>query len=275
MRRTLLQLLRCPWCQRGALRPETDLAELLFGPLHCPECHASFPVAEGVADLAQQPGPPSLVQRGMQQRLVARSYERYVRPALQRALSHPQLDRDSEYLLYRSLIGQPQGPVLDLGTGTGLFARRLAREPGLPPVVGMDVSQAMLEEGVAQAREAGVRVDFLRAEAPQLPFQDGTLGAVLQAHSLQYISDLSRLLLEVARVLRPGGRYVASTWQPSGGASHFFQRKAGLHPRSEEELRAAAAAAGLGGFERLRLPPLLVVKVEKPTLQSRMPAEAS
>ncbi|QRK04809.1 class I SAM-dependent methyltransferase [Archangium violaceum] len=264
MRRAILQQLRCPRCRRGGLMPEHDTDVLAFGPLHCPECHASFPVTEGVADLVQESASTHLAQRGMEQRLIARSYERYVRPALQRALAAPPLDRDSEYLLYRSLLGNPEAPILDLGTGTGLFARRLAREPELPPVVGLDVSRAMLEESVAQAREAGVRVDFLRAEAPYLPFRDGSLGAVLLAHSLHFIADIGRLLLEVGRVLRPGGRFVASTWLPPGRATAFVQRQAGLHPREEEELRDALSAVGLVGFARLRLPPLLVVKAEKP-----------
>ncbi|PTL77487.1 class I SAM-dependent methyltransferase [Vitiosangium sp. GDMCC 1.1324] len=264
MQRAILQLLRCPRCRRGRLMPDQDTAELVFGPLHCTECHASFPVTEGVADLVLESANAPLAQRGMEQRLIARSYERYVRPALQRALAAPPLDRDSEYLLYRSLLGHPEAPVLDLGTGTGLFARRLGREADLPPVVGLDVSRAMLEESVALAREDGVRVDFLRAEAPYLPFLDGSLGAVLLAHSLHFIADLGRLLLEVGRVLRPGGRFVASTWMPPGRATAFVQRRAGLHPREEEELRDALSAVGLVGFARLRLPPLLVVKAEKP-----------
>lgn len=263
MRRELLQLLRCPRCRHSGLRPEADTEVLLFGPLRCPACHASFPVAEGVVDLVVQPPAFRALQRGLEQRLVARSYERYVRPLLQRTLSGQRLDRDSEYLLYRSLLGRPEAPVLDLGTGTGLFARRLAAEPDMPPVVGMDVSQAMLEEAMAQMREAGVRVDWVRAEAPYLPFLNGTLGAVLTTDALHFIEDVGRLLLEVARVLRPGGRFVASTYQPPGTASALLHRKAGLHPRDEEALRAAVAAAGLVNFERVLLPPFILVKAEK------------
>ena len=265
MRRAILELLRCPRCRRGGLLAETDTAELFFGPVRCRECQGSYPVSEGVADLVWDAHAPGVVQRGLEQRLVARSYERYVRPLLQQGLMRQRMDRDSEFLLYRSLLGRPEAPVLDVGTGTGMFARRLAREADMPAVVGMDVAQAMIEEGVAQTREAGVRVDFLRAEAPYLPFQDETLGAVLQAHTLHFIADVARLLLEVGRVLRPGGRFVASTYLPPGGLTRRLHERAGLYPRDEDELRAAVAAAGLVRFERLVLPPLLVVKAEKPT----------
>lgn len=268
MRHALVQLLRCPRCRRGALRPEAPTAVLMFGPLRCPECRASYPVAEGVADLMLEPALASGLQRGLERRFVARSYERYVRPALQRAFLRQPLDTDSEYLIYRSLLGTPDGPVLDVGCGTGLVARRLAREPDFALVAGQDVSSAMLEEGVAQAREAGATVDFIRAQAPYLPFQDETLGAVLMADSLHYVEDLGRLMLEVVRVLRPGGRWVASTYAPPGSASGFLHRRVGLHPRGESTLRAAASAAGLVRFERVALPPLLVLKAEKASAET-------
>ncbi|XXF75882.1 methyltransferase domain-containing protein [Myxococcaceae bacterium GXIMD 01537] len=263
MRREILQLLRCPRCRHSGLNSESDAEVHLFGPLRCTKCHASYPVTEGVADLVVEPPAFRAVQRGLEQRLVARSYERYVRPLLQRTLARTSFDRESEFVLYRSLLGRPPGPVLDLGTGTGLFARRLAAEPELPSVVGMDVSTAMLEEAMAQTREAGVKVDYVRAEAPYLPFLNGTLGGVLQSGSLHFIADLGRLLLEVARVLRPGGRFVASTYQPPGAPSALLHRKAGLHPRGEVELRAAVTAAGLVNFERVLLPPFILVKAER------------
>lgn len=262
MRRVILNLLRCPKCRKGPLLPEADTAEIVFGPIRCAECQASFPVGEGVADLVGDRGEQGPVQRGLEQPLVARSYERYVRPLVQRAMVR-HLDRDSEYLMYRSLLGAPDAPLLDLACGTGMFARRLARDAALPAVVGMDVSKAMIEEGVAQAREAGVMVDFIRAEAPYLPFADQSLGAVLQTHALHLIPDATRLFMEVGRVLRPGGRYVASTYLPPRFPASTLHRRAGLHPRSEEELRSTVAAAGLVGFERVLLPPFILIKAEK------------
>jgi SAM-dependent methyltransferase len=264
VRRVILDLLRCPRCQKGSLAPESNGTEVVFGPVRCRECQASYPVGEGVVDLVGDRAPSEpLLQRGLEHPLVARSFEQYVRPALNLALSRRRLDRDSEFLLFRSLLTRPDAPILDLGCGTGLFARRLARDPELPSVLAMDLSKPMIEEGVAQAREAGVRVDFVRAEAPHLPFMDHSLGAVLQSSALHLMPDLERLLIEVGRVLRPKGRYVASTYLPPGMVSGFLQKAAGLHPRGEDELRSAIAAAGLVRFERILLPPLIVVKAER------------
>ncbi|MBX5482737.1 MAG: class I SAM-dependent methyltransferase [Myxococcaceae bacterium] len=243
--------------------PEADTAEIVFGPLRCTKCHASFPVAEGVVDLVVEREAPSGLQRGLERPWVARSYERYLRPAVTLALSRRRFDRESEYLLYRSLLGTPTAPVLDLCCGTALFARRLAREPNMPTVIALDVSKAMIEEAVAQAREANATVDFVRAEAPLLPFADEALGAILQAGSLHFIADADRLFGEIARVLRPGGRYVATSYLPPRFGAGLHHR-AGLYPRSEAELRGALTDVGLVGFERMVMPPFLLVKAEKP-----------
>ncbi len=270
MRRAILNILRCPRCRRGSLLPDSDTADLALGPIKCPECQASYPVAEGVAELVAERGNVTAVQKGLEVPFVARRYERYLRPAVQMALSRRRFDRDSEFLVYRSMLGKPNGAVLDLACGTALFARRLAANPEFPLVVGLDVSKPMLEEGMAQAREAGVMVDFLRAEAPYLPFLDLSLGAVLQTGALHLIADSARLFAEVSRVLKPGGRYVATTYLPPGFPASLLHKKAGLHPRSEDELRRSIEAAGLVNFERLMLEPYILVKAEKPSKPFRV-----
>jgi SAM-dependent methyltransferase/uncharacterized protein YbaR (Trm112 family) len=263
VRRAIIDLLRCPRCRRGALTPDAPGAEVLFGPLRCGECHASYPVSEGVADLIGEARDPGPIQRRFEQPWVARAYERYLRSALQIFLSRQHFDEQSEFAIYRSLLGNPSGAVLDLGCGTGLFARRLARETPDALVIGLDLSTAMIEEAVAQAREHAVAVDFIRAEAPELPFRDGSLGGILQSRGMSFIEDMGRLFAEVSRVLRPGGRFVASTHLPPRFGAAAVHRRMGLYPRSEEVIRTAATAAGLTAFERVLLPPFIVVKAEK------------
>jgi ubiquinone/menaquinone biosynthesis C-methylase UbiE len=130
-------------------------------------------------------------------------------------------------------------------------------------VIGLDVSRAMIEEAVAQARENGVAVDFVRAEAPELPFRDASLGGILQSRGMSFIAEVGRLFTEVSRVLRPGARFVASTHLPPRFGAAGLHRRLGLHPRTEETIRAAATAAGMVAFERVLLPPFIVVKAEK------------
>ncbi len=264
MRRATLEILRCPRCQGGGLIPEDPVAEprLIFGPVRCSGCGARFPVGEGMIDFVGDRDRPQGLQSALETPWVARSYERYVRPALEVFLTRGQFDRDSEYLIYRSLLGKPTGPVVDLGCGTGLFARRLVRDLEAQ-IIGVDVSKAMIEEAIAQAREGAVAIDFVRAEAPLLPFQSASVSAILQAGSVHFIKDLKSLLAEIARVLEPGGRYVASHLlvPPLLGP---FHAAAGIHPRSERLLRDATEAAGLVRFERVKVSQVVMFKVERP-----------
>ena len=234
-----------------------------FGPVRCLACSARFPVGDGLLDFVGERAVPKGLQGKLEAAWFARSYEKYVRPSLELLLTRGGFDRDSEYLVYRSLIGRPSGPVLDLGCGTGIFARRLANEQLGQPIIGLDVSKPMVEEAIAQAREASTDVDFVRAEAPLLPVQDASLGAVLQVGSFHLIADLEATLREVRRCLKPRGVYVGSGFvlPPYTKAAYSAM---GFHARSEGELRRACEAAGLSRFERVRTPPMLIFKAERP-----------
>ena len=266
MKKSTLDLLLCPRCSGGSLIPEADVPDrrLDFGPVHCVGCGARFPVGEGMIDLVGERPLPRGFQRGMESAWIARGYERYVRPTFELLLTRGQFDRDSEYVVYRSMLGKPESPVLDLGCGTGLFARRLVRDLAAgTEVIGLDVSKPMIEEAIALSREGGVSIDYVRAEAPGLPFQDKSIGAVLHAGGLHFILDAESLLAEVARVLKPKGMYVGSCLSTPAFMGPFH-RAAGIHPRSEQHLRELIAQAGLVRFERVRVPPMIVFKAERP-----------
>ena len=88
--------------------------------------------------------------------------------------------------------------VLDAGCGDGLFARSIAA----PFVVGVDNAAAMVE----RTRSRGI--DARLASIEDLPFTDGEFDVVVCNWVLYHLEDLEAGVCELARVLRPGGRFV-------------------------------------------------------------------
>jgi ubiquinone/menaquinone biosynthesis C-methylase UbiE len=99
--------------------------------------------------------------------------------------------------------------VLDVGCGPGESAfGMIERVPGLR-VTAIDASAAMIHVAKLRQRAAGEAfraVDFVHGDARQLPFADETFDAVVGHSVLYLVDDLSTVVREVARVLRPGGR---------------------------------------------------------------------
>ena len=96
--------------------------------------------------------------------------------------------------------------VLDVGIGPGLLAFDMAMMVGEGGrVAGIDASEPML--ALSQARCAELPwTDFRVADATKLPFEDGSLDAVVSTQVYEYVPDMTAALAEVQRVLRPGGR---------------------------------------------------------------------
>ena len=115
--------------------------------------------------------------------------------------------------------------VVDLACGSGPVGRRLGPSgPAGVRVVGVDQSPAEL------ARATGLRV---RARAPALPLAGSCAGAVVTSMALMLMHPLEAVLAEVARLLRPGGTFVATV--PS-------RRQAGAAPLFADLLRALGQA---------------------------------
>jgi ubiquinone/menaquinone biosynthesis C-methylase UbiE len=116
----------------------------------------------------------------------------------------------------------PGGIALDVGCGPGNVTASLARAMGRGGLaVGLDVSEAMLARAVRA--EAGPQVGFLRADAQRLPLRDATVDAVVSIAALQHIPDPAAALVEMTRVLRPGGRLAVMV--PTAGRAAQIWRK--------------------------------------------------
>jgi demethylmenaquinone methyltransferase/2-methoxy-6-polyprenyl-1,4-benzoquinol methylase len=111
----------------------------------------------------------------------------------------------------RETIPSPEGPGLDLATGTGDLALELGRIHPHRTIVGADFAHGMLTiaEEKRRADNTGGRIRLVEADALSLPFEARTFAFVTSAFLLRNLADLRQGLAEMRRVSRPGARVVA------------------------------------------------------------------
>jgi demethylmenaquinone methyltransferase/2-methoxy-6-polyprenyl-1,4-benzoquinol methylase len=103
--------------------------------------------------------------------------------------------------LVRAAAALASHRVLDVCCGTGDVALRFL--PSTRQVVGCDFTRPMLEAG---ARRHGAAIQWVHADALELPFPDASFDVVTIAYGLRNLSDFNRGISELLRVLRPGGQ---------------------------------------------------------------------
>ena len=113
-----------------------------------------------------------------------------------------------------ALLGDVAGRrVLDLGCGQAQTTRWLRARGG--EAVGLDLSGGMLRLGRQLDHALGTRTPLVQAEACALPFAPASFDMVCSAYgAVPFVEDSAALMREVARVLRPGGRWVFAVTHP-------------------------------------------------------------
>jgi demethylmenaquinone methyltransferase / 2-methoxy-6-polyprenyl-1,4-benzoquinol methylase len=133
------------------------------------------------------------------------------------------VDRYWRWRTVRTLKPQAGQSILDLCTGTGDLALAFHRATsGRSPIFGADFCPQMLEiarRKAARAIRGGLPIEFVEADAQELPFEADRFHIVSVAFGLRNVADTDRGLAEMVRVCAPGGQvavleFSEPRWQP-------------------------------------------------------------
>ena len=133
---------------------------------------------------------------GLRSRFFAFAYDRFSKGSEQAGLAE----------MRRNLIAGASGDGLEIGGGTG--ANLGYYGAGVESVTVTEPQPPMLKQLERKAREQNSRATVLRASAEDLPFEDASFDTVVSTLVLCGVDDQPRVLRELRRVLRPGGRLI-------------------------------------------------------------------
>jgi len=265
-----ISVLACPACKS----PFEDQSSGLF----CSACDSEYVEKSGFWELThtQLPSARGLGPRLMNQRIIAKVYEGFWRPAFVTVATGRPPNRDAEFeQACRYLCGgikalQDDAPVVDLSCGPGLFARHLIESESFRHVYALDLSEPMVKQCVKLGEHLRGELCVIRGDVHELPFQDGQVAAVHAGAAFHMWPSPRKAVDEVFRILRPGGVFVASTFVHAEGrrlskaAAAVFERSTNTTVFDRSKLRDMLSEAGFEGFEETRRGLFSLFRVHRP-----------
>jgi ubiquinone/menaquinone biosynthesis C-methylase UbiE len=112
--------------------------------------------------------------------------------------------------------------ILDVACGSGNGSLAAARR-AWGNTVGADFVPALLERGRERAAAERLDVEFVEADAQDLPFGDGEFDVSMSIFGAMFAPDQERTAAELLRVVRPGGRIGMANWTPEGRLGTLFK----------------------------------------------------
>jgi len=162
--------------------------------------------------------------------------------------------------LLDDLAADPAQRVLDIGCGTGVFARRVAGALPECTVTGLDISEGMIR--VANEKMAdGERMTFTVGDSEKLPFDDASFDVVTCSNSFHHYPKPDVVLGEFLRVLAPGGRAMivdglVDHWWGNFLFQFIIRLYEGgkVHHHSRKEFESLLGEAGFGSVTFTSVP---------------------
>ncbi len=166
------------------------------------------------------------------------------------------------------LAPQPGERILDLATGTGWTARQVAVSGA--QVTGVDIAEDKVEAARTISDPA---IDFQVGDAEALPFADDSFDAVISTCGIQFVWKPEDAVAELSRVLRPGGRFVATLWTADSTIADKFKVFAAYMAPPADPTQAPPSPFLWGHRERIDelLTPDFEIGVESATSFYRAP----
>ena len=106
---------------------------------------------------------------------------------------------------------------LDVGCGNGAFTEAIMTHSAPAAVAAIDPSNGQLT--YARARPGTKLANFRQGDAQQLPFGESTFDIAVMALAISYVSDPLKAVIEMARIVRPGGWVATYMWDRPGGGT--------------------------------------------------------
>jgi ArsR family transcriptional regulator len=146
----------------------------------------------------------------------------------------------------------PSWTVGDLGCGTGQVSAALA--PFVARVIAIDGSAAMLQSAKKRL-QSFTNVELRRGDLEELPVDDGRLDAAMLTLVLHHVPEPDKALVEVARVVKPGGRIVLVDMLPHDRDNYRQQMGHVWLGFSDDHVRMLLAGAGFDDVRIVAMPP--------------------
>lgn len=119
------------------------------------------------------------------------------------------------------------GKVLEIAPGPGYFSIELAKL-GSYQITGLDISKSFVEIARRNAAEAGLKIDFREGNASAMPFPENTFDFTFCQAAFKNFSEPVKAIVEMHRVLRPGGLSVISDLRRDASADEIEREIQGM-----------------------------------------------
>lgn len=124
--------------------------------------------------------------------------------------------------------------VADVGAGTGNLAV-IAAETGAT-VSASDLTPEMVQIGKARSQEAGFDIEWIEADAEDLPYENDTFDVTLSMFAAMFAPRPEVISQELFRITKPGGKVVMANWAEDGVSAQLLDLLARFHPPPPPDL---------------------------------------